>query len=291
MSKKSHVISVLNMKGGVGKTTLAANVFREVFRVHQKSTLLIDLDPQFNLSQMLLTKRKYEHLRDNEKTIFQIMEQPQPKSIFDVAQNKMLEPPDSNEISHGLYYFPDTPEIKLDLIAGDFRLVRFNLRDDTDSLEVPRKRFKNFIEASKKYYDFIVLDCNPSSSFLTRNAIENATDLFIPVRPDRYSVLGITIIQEFMDIILPSKQQPKLSIIINDIRYKSPPGEVESQIRSDKIYGPACLTARIPTSSLLRLEQSQVGFATDKRVAYKKRVENCLVGVANELIQKLGVKS
>lgn len=289
MSKKSHIISVLNMKGGVGKTTLAANVFREVFRIYRKSTLLIDLDPQFNLSQMLLTKRKYEHLRDNEKTIFQIMEQPQPKSVFDIAQNKMLEPPDSKEISYGLYYFPDT-EIKLDLIAGDFRLVRFNLRDNDDSLEVPRKRFKNFIEMSKKYYDFIVLDCNPSSSFLTRTAIENATDLFIPVRPDRYSVLGITIIQEFMDIILPPKQQPKLSIVINDIRYKSPPGEVESQIRSDKIFGPACLTARIPTSSLLSMEQSYVGFATDKRVPYKNRIENCLVGVAKELIQKLGVK-
>jgi chromosome partitioning protein len=48
------VIAVLNLKGGVGKTTLAAHVFRELFVAKRLSILLVDLDPQYNLSQQLL---------------------------------------------------------------------------------------------------------------------------------------------------------------------------------------------------------------------------------------------
>ena len=50
------VIAVLNLKGGVGKTTLAAHVFREVWASKRISILLVDLDPQYNLSQQLLSR-------------------------------------------------------------------------------------------------------------------------------------------------------------------------------------------------------------------------------------------
>jgi len=291
MSKKSCVVSVLNMKGGVGKTTLAANVFREVYRNHNLPTLLIDFDPQFNLSQMLLTRKKYEYLQEKGHTLFQIMEQSAPKSILDTSEKDILDPPNPNEISYNLRSIVGKPGIKLDLIAGDFRLVRYNLRENDGSLEASRERFNKFIGLAKKYYKIIVLDCNPSSSFLTRLAIESASNLLVPVRPDRYSTLGLEIINEFMDIIPTLKKKPELSILINDIQYYKGPGEVESQIRSDSTFGPSCLTARIPTSSLFQLKAHQVGFATDRKVAYWKHIEKCLRDVANEFVDKLGVIS
>ena len=50
------VVAVLNMKGGVGKTTISAHVMRVLYHIHQVKTLLVDLDPQFNLSQALIAR-------------------------------------------------------------------------------------------------------------------------------------------------------------------------------------------------------------------------------------------
>lgn len=287
MPEKSFVISVLNMKGGVGKTTLSANVFREVFRGHKLSTLLIDFDPQFNLTQMLLSRKKYESLQEEGRTLFRVMEQPPPTSVLQVSKKDLLVPPLTSEISHTLKTLVNSGE-RFDLIAGDFNLVRFNLREN-DGLETPRKRLEKFIKKAKEEYKIIVLDCNPSSSFLTRIAIENATHLLIPVRPDRYSVLGLHLITGFMGILPNLIKQPELLIIMNDVPYGSPPGEVETQIRSHKIYGPACLAARIPSSKILQMKSYHIGFATDRRVPYRGRVKKYLSDAANELISKLGV--
>ncbi len=51
-NKEAPVVAVLNMKGGVGKTTIAGNLSREIFRTKKIHTLLIDLDAQFNLTQL-----------------------------------------------------------------------------------------------------------------------------------------------------------------------------------------------------------------------------------------------
>ncbi|MEP6664250.1 MAG: ParA family protein, partial [Verrucomicrobiota bacterium] len=61
----SPVVAVLNMKGGVGKTTISANVFRELYRRigKEKKTLLIDFDAQFNLTQSVITEKGYEPLK------------------------------------------------------------------------------------------------------------------------------------------------------------------------------------------------------------------------------------
>lgn len=62
MAKKKlgPVVAVLNMKGGVGKTTISANVFRRLYYKYRVGTLLIDLDPQYNLTQALFTRPNYD---------------------------------------------------------------------------------------------------------------------------------------------------------------------------------------------------------------------------------------
>jgi chromosome partitioning protein len=75
MNKKKlvPVVAVLNMKGGVGKTTISAHVFRLMYKKLQAGTLILDLDPQFNLSQALFTRKRYEKLKEEGKTIFSAM--------------------------------------------------------------------------------------------------------------------------------------------------------------------------------------------------------------------------
>ena len=71
--KDGKVISFINMKGGVGKTTLAINIGYTLVKHFHKDVLLIDMDPQFNATQALITKSSsieaYQELRKNNKTI------------------------------------------------------------------------------------------------------------------------------------------------------------------------------------------------------------------------------
>ena len=53
-----QIISVLNMKGGVGKTTIAVNIAGALAKIHKKRVLLIDLDPQYNATQYLVDLEK-----------------------------------------------------------------------------------------------------------------------------------------------------------------------------------------------------------------------------------------
>lgn len=84
---KAPVIAVLNMKGGVGKTTVSAHLMRHLFERLHSSTLLIDLDPQHNLSQTVLSSARYEALKDAGKTVARVMEPAPAKSLFTVTQN------------------------------------------------------------------------------------------------------------------------------------------------------------------------------------------------------------
>src|SRR5437773_794742 len=73
-------VSLINMKGGVGKTTLAAQLAHDC-ALRKLRTLAIDLDPQANLSQALLSPEKYvQHLRDKKPTVVQLFEQYLPAS-------------------------------------------------------------------------------------------------------------------------------------------------------------------------------------------------------------------
>lgn len=85
---KAPVIAVLNMKGGVGKTTISAHLMRHLFERLQKSTLLIDLDPQHNLSQTVLSATGYEALRNKGKTVARVMEPAPAQSLFTVTQDQ-----------------------------------------------------------------------------------------------------------------------------------------------------------------------------------------------------------
>jgi chromosome partitioning protein len=79
------------MKGGVGKTTIAAHVMRVLYLQLSKKVLLVDLDRQFNLTQCLMTRSAYDKLKVAHKTIFTAMEPPSNVGLFEVATT--IQPP------------------------------------------------------------------------------------------------------------------------------------------------------------------------------------------------------
>ena len=283
------VVSVINMKGGVGKTLISGNVFRELCRRKKKRVLLVDFDPQFNLSQLLLSRTDYETLQNAKKTLLHVIEPPAPTSVFQVSGDDLIDIGQVDDFTHVLEN--GTPNCEIRLVAGDFAISQLNLRERNQSLRVPRKRFEAIVKQARNTYDLVVLDCNPSTSFLTRCALECSSHLLVPIRPDRYSVLGATMLFEFMDYLPTLSTAVKKILLINKASSSpsQPELDAENQLRADLILGPLVLLNPVPSSEILKARSDYSGFAVDRGGPYSQVITNELGKVADEIAAKLGI--
>lgn len=162
----SRVISVSNHKGGVGKTTISANVGFSLARYFK--VLLIDVDPQCNLSTGLGINDCKENIGNYFKEIIHFRSP-------EVAPTKI------NNYVHIITGSDSLIEIEnllLDTVRGEYVL-------------------KEIIAQVKSKYDLIVIDCPPSFNLLTINALNCSDLILIPIKPERFSISGIRLIENF----------------------------------------------------------------------------------------------
>lgn len=281
------VIAVLNMKGGVGKTTISAHLFRHMLEVLRKSILIIDFDPQFNLTQTLMTQAEYQTFQKNNKTIFSVMEPPSAPTLFKIAKN-LGPPPLVSEVTKQLRYWTATKKTALGLVPGDFRMTKYTLVDDPKSLQPVQKRFMEFVENARKEYDLIVIDCNPSSSFMSLCALTASSHLLIPVRSDLYSILGLELLDEFVSGLPAIVNKPKQIVLINGGPGSAVNAEFESTLRANSKFGPITLPTILKSSTLLSAKEGRVGCATDKKLPHVNALKRNLTKIVNELKVPLG---
>ena len=163
---KSRVISISNHKGGVGKTTSAINIGAGLNRLGKK-ILLIDLDPQANLSQSL-------GLIDQERNIYGAL-----------RGEYKLQP---IEIVKGLDIIPST----LDLSGAEVEM----------SGEAGREYIlRELIEPIRASYDYILIDSPPSLGLLTINSFTASDEVFIPLQAQYLALQGLTKLLEVIDKI------------------------------------------------------------------------------------------
>jgi chromosome partitioning protein len=186
------IISLINMKGGVGKTTLATNVCDCLNRRHDKKVLLIDIDPQFNATQCLLTGDDYvEHLKKDRDTIITIFED-RTRSIascvggFSERKCKPL-----NEIE------PIPFKKNFDFLPGNLDLYRIEMAPGSGR----ENRLKKYIEEiqKKENYDYIIIDTPPTPSVWMTSALLASDYYLIPVKPDPISFVGIDLLQTIIE--------------------------------------------------------------------------------------------
>ena len=281
------VVAVLNMKGGVGKTTISAHVMRVLYHRYRIKTLLVDLDPQFNLSQALLSRAAYDQLKKDNRTISTVMEQPPLTGLYDIKTSD-TPPPKAASIVSQLRHFLKTP-ISLDLLPGDFRLVKYSMIDNHLKLNSVQKRFLRFIHESRGQYGLICIDCNPSSSFITSCALHACTHILVPIRPDRYSVLGLEILHDFVDAIPTIDPKPQILALLNGIPRRNYDRAVEDEVRAHETFGGKMLTNRLYQSGLLEAKTGYTGFATDKPVPWKDLLKKEISAVVDEIASRLGM--
>lgn len=178
---KQTIISVVNQKGGVGKTTTSLNV-ATCLAVTKKKTLLIDFDPQSNLSSGL-------GYRNQEKSVYNLL----------IEKDKNIKD-----------YIIKTKVDNLDIIPSNIDLSAF----ETDIFTQKDREFflKNKLDNISDKYDYIIIDCPPSLGFLTINALSASDKVLIPMQCEFFSLEGISYLLETLDRI-KTNFNSKLSIL------------------------------------------------------------------------------
>ena len=173
---------------------------------------------------------------------------------------------------------------------GDFGLSKYTLVDHGKKLKDVEGRFLSFIENAKDVNDYICIDCNPSSSFLTLCVLKCATHILVPVREDRYSILGLELLHEFVESIPGLGQKPKFMVLLNDAPRNGRASDVELALRGHSVFGAMTLANKLYRSPLLAARPDYNGFASERKGPYSYQIRADLRAIAKEIGQKIGLK-
>jgi ATPases involved in chromosome partitioning len=146
-------------KGGTGKTTSIINMANNLCKVYEKKVLLVDMDPQCNLTWMF---GKVNRLGNNICTVFK-----GEKALKDCIRKTRI------------------PGI--DMVYGSIKL------DDLDIGDA--EILKRELEGVKEYYDYVLIDCHPAFDWKAINAMVVAQDLIITLKLDQFGLNGLELIQ------------------------------------------------------------------------------------------------
>ncbi len=177
------VVSLINMKGGVGKTTLTMQLAHAADTADMK-VLAIDLDPQSNLSQALMGTKDYlAHMQANNPTVVQIFDEYIPaggnsKSPRKIDMDKLL--------LKKVGYWNSTT---LDLIPSRLELSR-SLKNPTGK----ERRLAKAVAQVADQYDLILIDCAPTESILTDAAYFASRYLIVPIKPEFMATIGLPLL-------------------------------------------------------------------------------------------------
>lgn len=257
----AHVIATINLKGGVGKTTTTAALAEFLVAEFHKKVLVIDLDPQTNLTTVLIGEDGWADLNYDDSTLatlFQDALRPDGEPVkFDLDKTLQRSVSPVREVRK-LDLLPSS----LDLIDVQDRLGtmssgRFYSNNPTDLL---RKAVRPILDD----YDYVLVDCPPNLGIVTLNGLRISDGYIIPTIPDVLSTYGIPQIQrrvkDFGDSI--GEHIAEIGIVITKYRAASTVHRnTISRLRDDDEL-PIVMDAWIPESNQIASSADFVDYGT-----------------------------
>lgn len=165
-------LSIINLKGGVAKTTSSVNIAHILAAVHGYRVLLVDNDKQGNASK-ILNRHGYDK-----------------PGVAQVMTDRKIEP---SEV------IQNTEIENLDIITANMNLLTSNIEVMLDQSRPQQIRFKKFFEKISNQYDYCIIDNAPDINISTINALVASDDVMVPITIDDFAIDGLEELKEQID--------------------------------------------------------------------------------------------
>ena len=212
-----EIISVINQKGGVGKTTTVINLAAGLTQL-KKKILVIDLDPQGNAT----TGLGLSNMDNSTNTIYGVLNGS--KEIKEVIKKTKF----------------DT----LDIITSNVDLsgIEVETADDSNRAFILKTKLASYFNNSEGFYDYVLIDCPPSLSLLTIMALVSSSSILVPLQTEFFALEGLTQLMKTIERVKislnPDLKIRGILLTMYDKRNKLS-SQVEKEARdyfSEKVY-------------------------------------------------------
>ena len=181
-----QIISIINQKGGVGKTTTVINLAAGLSQQNKK-ILVIDLDPQGNAT----TGLGLSNVENSDETIYGVLNGR--KEISEIIKKTAFK--------------------NLDLISSNVDLsgLEVETADDSNRAFILKQKLTSYLNNSSGLYDYVLIDCPPSLSLLTVMALVSSHSLVVPLQTEFFALEGLTQLMKTIERI-KANLNPELKI-------------------------------------------------------------------------------